>query len=94
MNHIERVRRMSNFDGLPNVKYSTVKDFFKEAKQDAKNLMTWEGELYLELHNGTYTSMAANKHYNRRMETMLRDTEIISSLAAMVCGPKFTYKYD
>ena len=39
--------------------------------------MTWEGELYLEGHNGTFTSMAEHKYYNRFMENMLRDTEFI-----------------
>lgn len=40
-------------------------------------LMTWEGELYLEGHNGTFTSMAEHKFYNRHMEQLLRDTEIL-----------------
>lgn len=43
--------------------------------------MTWEGELYLELHNGTYTTMAEHKFYNRFMETLLRDTEILHYLS-------------
>lgn len=38
--------------------------------------MTYEGELYLEGHNGTFTSMAEHKYYNRYMEQLLRDTEI------------------
>jgi alpha-mannosidase len=46
--------------------------------------MKWDGELYLELHNGTYTTMAENKKYNRFAEIMLRDTEIFSSLAALI----------
>jgi alpha-mannosidase len=46
--------------------------------------MTWEGELYLELHNGTYTSMAEHKLYNRFMETLLRDTEILGYLSFLV----------
>ena len=43
--------------------------------------MTWEGELYLEAHNGTYTSMAEHKHYNRFMEQLLRDTEMLLTIA-------------
>ena len=38
--------------------------------------MTWEGELYLEGHNGTFTSMAENKFYNRYVEILLRDVEL------------------
>lgn len=45
--------------------------------------MTWEGELYLELHNGTYTTMAENKKYNRNMEILFRDLEILSSIASI-----------
>ena len=35
--------------------------FFEKAKVDAKDLPVWVGELYLELHRGTYTSQAKNK---------------------------------
>lgn len=54
--------------------------------------MKWEGELYLELHNGTYTSMAENKLYNRKMEVLFRDLEIISSFAQIIDSK--TFKYD
>jgi alpha-mannosidase len=43
--------------------------------------MTWEGELYLELHNGTYTNMAEHKYYNRFMETLFRDIEFFYYIA-------------
>ena len=66
------------------MKFSSVNDFFKDLESNSKNLMKWDGELYLELHNGTYTTMADNKKYNRRMEIMLRDVEIISSIAAIL----------
>jgi alpha-mannosidase len=53
--------------------------------------MTWDGELYLELHNGTYTSMAENKRYNRMAEILLRDLEIVSSLASLM-NDKYRYE--
>ena len=40
--------------------------------------MTWVGELYLELHRGTYTSQAANKKSNRYSEFLLRDADILA----------------
>lgn len=46
--------------------------------------MKWYGELYLELHNGTYTSVSDIKKYNRQMEIHLRDVEIISTYAALI----------
>ena len=46
--------------------------------------MTWEGELYLEGHNGTYTSMSKNKLYNRIMEILLRDVELFYYFAQLL----------
>ena len=35
----------------------------------------WQGELYLELHRGTYTNQSRLKRYNRRLEFKLRELE-------------------
>jgi alpha-mannosidase len=63
-------------------------DFFREAKAKSKDLMTWSGELYLELHRGTYTSQAANKKFNRECEYLLRDAEWLSCFS-----PDFPKRY-
>ena len=76
LEHVERLMRVQDFDGIPKVKFSTCHEFFEEAESTQNKLMTWEGELYLELHNGSFTSMAEHKYYNRFMETLLRDVEI------------------
>ena len=44
-------------------------------------LCTWVGELFLELHNGTYTTHAQIKKGNRECERILHDVELLSSLA-------------
>ena len=84
VDHIERLIRLKDFDGVPKVKLSSCHEFFSQLESNSKNLMKWEGELYLELHNGTYTTMAENKKYNRTAEILLRDVEIFSSLAALL----------
>lgn len=38
---------------------------------------TWNGELYLELHQGTFTSQARTKLYNRRCENLMRGLEAL-----------------
>ena len=43
-----------------------------------------QGELYFELHRGTYTSHAANKAFNRRCELLLRDVEVAASMALVL----------
>ncbi len=40
----------------------------------------WVGELYLEYHRGTYTSIAKNKRHNRKSEFMLQKSEALSYL--------------
>ncbi|EFJ52516.1 hypothetical protein VOLCADRAFT_115992, partial [Volvox carteri f. nagariensis] len=50
------------------------------------------GELYFELHRGTYTSHAANKSHNRSCELLLREAEAAGALAAAVL-PADVYCY-
>ena len=89
LEHIEKLSRWQDLDGIPKLKFSTFKDFFTEATQTQQKLMTWEGELYLEAHNGTYTSMSKHKHYNRYMEILLRDTELFYYFAQLMQPIKF-----
>lgn len=74
--HLELLRRGKEAPNYPAIAFGhTALDFFKEAYDKSKDLMTWVGELYLELHRGTYTSQAANKKNNRTSEFLLRDAE-------------------
>src|ERR1700674_791394 len=57
-------------------------DFFEEASAQARNLTTTVGELYFELHRGTYTSQSCTKRLNRRAEQALREAEMWSVAAA------------
>ena len=74
--HIEFIRRgrlAPNYPAIQSGKKAL--DFFRDAKAKSKDLATWTGELYLELHRGTYTSQAANKKGNRVSEFLMRDAE-------------------
>ena len=82
---------MADFEGLPKVKFSSCHEFFEDLEKTSTNLMKWEGELYLELHNGTYTSVAEIKNYCRRMEIRLRDIEIALSIASFMNPEGFKY---
>jgi len=102
--HIEKLRRcrgVSDTVGLlPRVKMGdSVDDFFgrleKKAEQGTQ-FVTWYGELYFELHRGTYTTQAKNKRNNRKSEIMLHDIEYLATMASIkdvVKGKKNTYKY-
>ncbi|WP_187264850.1 glycoside hydrolase family 38 C-terminal domain-containing protein [Homoserinibacter sp. GY 40078] len=78
--HHEVTRRERNLRGLPRVEYSTAASFFRELEtRDIRH--THEGELYLETHQGTYTTQAAIKRGNRVSERMLHDAEALSVAA-------------
>jgi alpha-mannosidase len=78
---LEQVQRMKDVDGLPRVEMRDSNTFFKRLEKDGKDLTTWVGELYFELHRGTYTTQANNKKYNRLSEFMLHDVEFLSAMA-------------
>jgi alpha-mannosidase len=78
--HLEVTKREQNLRGLPRVTYSTASDFFRQLEQ--RNIEhTHAGELYLETHQGTYTTQASIKKYNRLMERKLHNAEALAVVA-------------
>lgn len=78
--HIERARRLSkNLLGVPKFKYGFARDFFNHIAKDKDKLSTYYGELYLEKHQGTLTTQAKNKYYNRKIEWLLHNVEYVYS---------------
>ena len=57
---LKRRRRIDKIPGLPSLETSTAGEFFRDLKETVKNtdryVHTWDGELYLEYHRGTYLS--------------------------------------
>ncbi|WP_259457918.1 alpha-mannosidase [Salipaludibacillus neizhouensis] len=80
---LESNRRFSNgIKGFPKTQQSFAKEFFDSLSKDfskSKQPPTWHGELYLENHRGTYTSMAENKKANRLAEITNSDVEFLAS---------------
>lgn len=87
---IENARRMSvPMPGTPVVKQTMPREFFEDLEKRVKGderLPKWSGELYLEYHRGTFTSIARNKRNNRKIELALRDVEWLCTYANRVCG--------
>jgi len=79
--HLERLKRLENFEGLPPVKQDLAAHFFERIDRNRDRYPSWQGELYLECHQGTYTTQARNKKYNRRLELLLREAEYACVLA-------------
>lgn len=87
---LDRLHRVKDTDCLPKVQMSTPDVLFSHLESDSSLLCRWVGELFLELHNGTYTTQAKIKMKNRQCETLLHDVEVASCLAL---SKKDSFKY-
>jgi alpha-mannosidase len=89
----ENLREMARFPAVPRVTRGKVIDFFRELEDKAGDLLpTWNGELYLEYHRGTYTTQSRSKRANRKSEFLLHDVEFLSAMAATL-DADFIYPY-
>lgn len=72
---LELRRAMDVIPGLPHVKSVQAGEFFRKLHENVENtdryVHTWDGELYLEYHRGTYTSQAYNKKQTAIWRTSL-----------------------
>ncbi|MFD7553222.1 alpha-mannosidase [Streptomyces sp. NPDC059835] len=91
--HLARAERQRNLEGSPRVEIERPDSFFEKARAEYEDAPVWAGELYLELHRGTYTSQATTKQGNRRSESLLREAELWSATAATRV-PGFAYPYE
>jgi alpha-mannosidase len=87
--HLERLARLRNLSGLHPVVQEPAAAFFEKWAKEADGFPTWVGELYLERHQGTLTTEAKNKWYNRKMEQALRELEWTVSLAHRLHGAAY-----
>ncbi|MFI3236538.1 MAG: alpha-mannosidase [Lachnospiraceae bacterium] len=87
---LETKRQIDRIPGLPHMKSTKAGAYFKELAEKVNEtdqyVHTWDGELYLETHRGTYTSQAYMKKTNREMELLYRRVEMFSVLAALQSG--------
>ncbi|MBQ8341010.1 MAG: alpha-mannosidase, partial [Clostridia bacterium] len=78
--------------GCPNVKIEFAGDHLKrlEKRMETRtDVPRWQGELYLEFHRGTYTTMARNKRSNRQSEFLYQDAELLGTTAQALWGQTF-----
>ena len=78
---LERAARVADLDGMPKVEMAPTRQFLDQLEEEGDGLASWVGELYLELHRGTYTTQARTKAGNRRGEVALYEAELWSTLA-------------
>ncbi|ASA23243.1 alpha-mannosidase [Paenibacillus donghaensis] len=87
---LEMRRRLDAMPGIPQVKPGRADEYFERLHETVGSsdqyVHTWDGELYLEFHRGTYTSQAYNKRMNRKLELLYREAEWLQVLLAAETG--------
>src|SRR6185312_8785372 len=84
--HLELLDRERSLRGLPKVAYSRASDFFRRLEK-LPITHTHRGELYLETHQGTYTTQAEVKRRNRRVERKLHEAEALAAITGSDSRP-------
>ncbi len=75
---IEMMHRFDKLSIMPKCEHMSGAEFLEKNLAGNNNLETWDGELYLEMHRGTFTTKAEMKKANRNLEFKLRTAEILS----------------
>ena len=86
---VAAAHRAASLEGSPTVRIDSPRAFFDAAAAEYADPPVWSGEMYLELHTGTYTSQARTKRGNRRSEHLLREAELWAATAAVRTGQEY-----
>jgi alpha-mannosidase len=88
---LEMARRLGDLEGVPRAAWKTVSAALAEIF-NASAFPEWCGELYLELHRGTYTTQSRTKRNNRRLEFALRYAEFLCAFAVLEGKGEYPHK--
>ncbi len=97
MENYERLK--AGIPGMPKTEMKTAGEYFDQSEEsfyekseELKKMPKWVGEMYLEMHRGTYTSMARNKKYNRKSEYLYGAVENLCAMDMLLCGGNYPAK--
>ncbi len=77
---IELMHRFEKLSVMPKCEHMGGAEFLERNLKNNDSLETWDGELYLEMHRGTFTTKSHMKRANRQLEYKLRTAEMLSVL--------------
>ena len=90
---IELMHRFDKVSVMPKCEHMGGAEYLERNLKNNENLEVWDGELYLEMHRGTFTTKSDMKRANRRIEYKLRDAEILSVMRGEGNRDKITELY-
>lgn len=81
---MKRIDELKTLDIYPKIEFGTVANYIAWLKsQDLSTLPVWNSELYLEYHQGTFTTQSETKKGNRRAEVLMTNAEKFSTIATL-----------
>jgi alpha-mannosidase len=83
---LDRVRGYGKLALAPKFVHATPSLFLQQKRKEKLDLPLWQDELYLEYHQGTFTTQAAVKKNTRRTEALLGSTEKLAAIARLLGG--------
>jgi alpha-mannosidase len=81
---LDRVRGYGSLPLAPRFIHGTAGPFLQKMREEKLDLPLWQDELYLEYHQGTFTTQGAVKKNTRRTEALLAATEKLSAIAHLL----------
>jgi alpha-mannosidase len=90
---IELMHRFDKLSIMPKCTHMGGAEFLEKNLADNDHLEMWDGELYLEMHRGTFTTKSDMKRANRRLENKFRNAEMLSVLRGEDNREKITALY-
>lgn len=89
-------RTQKGLPSFPKTKCTSIKEYAKNVQENFKNackslgeVPKWVGELYLELHRGTFTTMSEIKKQNRFCEFLYQKAEQLSIIGKEIFNEKY-----
>jgi alpha-mannosidase len=93
MEMLYRIERLKDVFIYPQIVHGTAQNYISWLQdQGLSDIPVWKNELYLEYHQGTFTTQGETKKNNRKGEVLLTNTEKFSSFASLQ-GKKVNKKY-
>lgn len=84
--HLERIKREKSLHSLPQAQLSTCHKIFEDLEESKDRLKSYQGELYLENHQGTYSSQSETKRLLKLAEERLKALEYYLSVNQLADG--------
>ena len=91
LEHVEKIDLYRITPLLPKIETGKLNNYINEIIKRSSELPIWRGELYLEMHRGTYTTNLRIKKLVYEADKLLRHVETLSAIA---CSLEYNYPLE